>query len=131
MARKLLIIDDQEGLLRVMQRIAEGAGWEVRTLSGSEQATEIFLALAPDVVVLDILMPGKDGIDVLNEILLCDVPARIVLMSGFGHALLKLGEGVAAFHNAGPRVATLSKPFRRGEFIAALGAVRGGPLAAA
>jgi DNA-binding response OmpR family regulator len=117
-------------MARVMQRVAEREGWEVRPLSDSAAAIDVFLEFVPDVVVLDMVMPGKDGLDVLNEMLLCGVPARVVVVSGFGTAYLRLAEGVAVFHGV-DRVSTLKKPFRQAEFIAALDAEPSQPLPAA
>jgi CheY-like chemotaxis protein len=119
MAKKLLIIDDQAGIAKVVSLIAEQLGLEVKALNSSVLATETFLEYRPDIVILDMIMPEKDGIDVLNEILLTGVPARIVLTSGFSNAYLRLAEGVAKFHDS-DKVSVLKKPFRREDLIAVL-----------
>ena len=62
------------------------------------------------------IMPEKDGIDVLNDVLLTGIPAHIVLTSGYSDAYLRLAAGVAKFHESG-RVSILKKPFRRNELI--------------
>lgn len=119
MAKKLLIIDDQAGITKVVGLIAEQLGMEFKALNSSMAATETFISYRPDVLVLDMIMPEKDGIDVLNEILLTGIPARIVLTSGFSDAYLRLAEGVAKFHDT-DSVSILKKPFRRDELIALL-----------
>jgi len=123
MNKKLLIIDDQRGIASVVGQVAQAMAFEVEILTNSIDATEVFLAFQPDIVVLDMIMPGKDGIDVLNEILLTDIPTRIVLVSGAGNAYLKLGQSIAHFHG-NDQVTVLAKPFRRAELIAALGVQR-------
>ncbi len=60
------------------------------------------------------IMPEKDGIDVLNEILLTGIPVKVVLTSGFSESYLRLAGGVARFHEH-PNVSILRKPFRRDE----------------
>ena len=45
------------------------------------------------------IMPEKDGIDVLNEILLTGIPVKVVLTSGYSDSYLRLAEGVAKFHD--------------------------------
>jgi CheY-like chemotaxis protein len=65
------------------------------------------------------IMPEKDGIDVLNEVLLTGIPVKVVLTSGFSDSYLRLAEGVAKFHE-NPDVSVLRKPFRRDELIALL-----------
>lgn len=119
MGKKLLIIDDQAGITRVVGLIAEQLGMEFKALNNSITATETFISYKPDVLMLDMIMPEKDGIDVLNEILLTGIPARIVLTSGFSDAYLRLAEGVAKFHDT-DAVSILKKPFRREELIAKL-----------
>jgi CheY-like chemotaxis protein len=116
MAKKLLVVDDQSGITRVVEMIARQLGLNVRSLNSSAQATETFIAFKPDILMLDMIMPEKDGIDVLNEILLTGYPVKIVLTSGFSDSFLRLAEGVAKFHD-NPNVSVLRKPFRREELI--------------
>ena len=97
-AKKLLVIDDQTGNTKVVELIARQLGLNARSLNSSSQATEEFIAFMPDVVMLDMIMPEKDGIDVLNEILLTGIPVKVVLTSGFSDSYLRLAEGVARFH---------------------------------
>ena len=119
MPKKLLIIDDQYGITKVVTLIAEQLGMQCLALNNSVDATETFLDYKPDVVMLDMIMPEKDGIEVLNEILLTGIKTRIILTSGFSDAYLRLAEGVAKFHET-DEIAILRKPFRRDELIAML-----------
>jgi CheY-like chemotaxis protein len=119
MAKKLLVIDDQTGITKVVELIARQLGLNVRTLNSSLQATEVFMAFKPDVLMLDMIMPEKDGIDVLNEVLLTGIPVKIILTSGFSDAYLRLAAGVAKFHD-NENVSILRKPFRREELVALL-----------
>jgi len=116
MAKKLLVVDDQSGITKVVEMIARQLGLNARSLNSSAQATEIFIAFKPDILMLDMIMPEKDGIDVLNEVLLTGLPVKVVLTSGFSDSYLRLAEGVAKFHD-NPNVSILRKPFRREELI--------------
>ena len=116
MAKKLLVVDDQAGTTRVVEMIARQLGLNVRSLNSSAQATETFIAFKPNILMLDMIMPEKDGIDVLNEILLTGYPVKVVLTSGFSESYLRLAEGVAKFHE-NPDVSILRKPFRREELM--------------
>jgi DNA-binding NtrC family response regulator len=111
MAKKLLMIDDQAGITRIVGLVARELGIEFKAINSSLAATEVFLEYRPDIVIIDMIMPEKDGLDVLNEILTTGIPTQIVLTSDFGDGFLKLGTGLAAFH--GTQVSTLEKPFRR------------------
>ena len=68
------------------------------------------------------IMPEKDGIDLLDEMMLTGLPAKFIIMSGYGDAYLRLAQGVAAFHGAA-QLAVLRKPFRREELEACLRSV--------
>ncbi|HUN38879.1 MAG TPA: response regulator [Acetobacteraceae bacterium] len=116
MTKKLLIIDDQTGITKVVGLIARQLGLEFKALNSSATATEEYIDYRPDILMLDMIMPEKDGIDVLNEILLTGIPSRIVLTSGYSDAYLRLGEGVAKFHESG-QVSVLKKPFRRADLV--------------
>jgi DNA-binding NtrC family response regulator len=116
MATKVLIIDDDAGFIHVVGAIARQLGMEVRTLNDPLGATQVFSDYRPDVLMLDMIMPEKDGIDVLNEILSIGIPVQIVLTSGFGDTYLRLAESVAQYHGI-KRVDILKKPFRRDELI--------------
>jgi DNA-binding NtrC family response regulator len=116
MPKKLLVIDDQTGITKVVEMIARQLGLDARSLNSSAQATEVFIAFKPDILMIDMIMPEKDGIDVLNEILLTGIPTRVVLTSGFSNAYLRLAEGVAKFHDSN-QVSVLKKPFRREELM--------------
>lgn len=120
MAKRLLIVDDQAGITKVVGLIAKQLGLEFKALNSSLSATEEFIEFRPDVLILDMIMPEKDGIDVLNEVLLSGIPTRIVLTSGYSDAYLRLAEGVAKFHDSG-HVSILKKPFRREELTSLLG----------
>ena len=66
MAKKLLVVDDQAGITRVVEMIARQLGLNVRSLNSSAQATETFIAFKPNILMLDMIMPEKDGIDVFG-----------------------------------------------------------------
>lgn len=119
MAKKLLIVDDQAGIAKAVGLIANQLGIECRTVTNSVDATSAFIDYRPDLLMLDMIMPEKDGIDVLNEILLTGIPTRIILTSGFSDAYLRLAEGVARFHDT-EQVSILKKPFRREVLVSLL-----------
>ncbi len=119
MPPKILIIDDEPGIARVVGITAAKLGMECRSLTRSVDAVEMFMAYRPDVVLLDMIMPDKDGIDVLNEILATGVSTRIALVSGYGDGYLRLAEGLAAFHHA-DELPILRKPFRNAELVSLL-----------
>ena len=116
MPEKLLVIDDQRSMTKVVGHIAAGLGFEVKAVTDPAQATEVFLEFVPDVVVLDLVMPEVDGIEVLNEILATGVRVPIIVMTDCDVGYLRLAEGVAKFHES-DQVSILIKPFRCGDLV--------------
>ncbi len=122
MPKRLLVIDDDPGICTVIARVATALGLHTRMVAEPIVAAEAFADFAPDLVLLDMIMPDKDGIAVLHEMLLTGVPAKFILMSGYGETFMRLASGVAAFHGV-ERPAVLSKPFRREALVALLRAM--------
>jgi CheY-like chemotaxis protein len=114
MPRKLLMVDDQTGITRTVGQIAQRLGLEFKAVHDPRLAVAEFIDYQPDIVILDMVMPELDGIDVLNDIILTGQPARIALSSGYGDAYLALAAGVAHYHGI-ETPAMLRKPFRRSE----------------
>jgi len=59
--KRVLIVDDEPMILEVAQMSLELAGWEVSTAPGGEQGLAVAAAEQPDVVLMDVMMPGLDG----------------------------------------------------------------------
>jgi DNA-binding NtrC family response regulator len=59
MAKKLLVIDDQTGITKVVELIARQLGLNVRSVNSSALATETFIEFKPDVLMLDMIMPER------------------------------------------------------------------------
>ena len=66
--KKILVAEDEEVLLNVLKDRFEAEGWEVTTARDGEEAVESIKKTRPDLVLLDLLMPKKDGFEVLKEI---------------------------------------------------------------
>lgn len=82
---KVLIVDDAAFMRLMLKKIIVVAGHDVVGEAGDgEAAVEKFKELNPDLTTLDITMPGKDGIEVLREILDIDPDARVVMCSALG-----------------------------------------------
>jgi CheY-like chemotaxis protein len=113
---KLLVIDDQTSITKVVGLVASRMGLEVRTVNDPNLALDVFMEFEPNILLLDMIMPEKDGVDVLNEILLTGLKTQVVLTSGFSEAYLRLAEGVARFHD-NPAIHVLKKPFRRADLV--------------
>lgn len=110
---RLLVIDDEPGLCSFMAEIASGEGMIVTTCSDPEALDEAMQVNA-DIIFLDLMMPGTDGIEVLRRAAEAQCTARIVLMSGVDRKVLQTAERYGTAR--GLQIAgTLQKPARAAE----------------
>jgi CheY-like chemotaxis protein len=66
---KVLLIDDQADYCRPLVRLFQLAGHDARSVQAGEEALKYLRAVdAPDIVLLDIMMPGMDGLEVLRQV---------------------------------------------------------------
>jgi PAS domain S-box-containing protein len=82
---RILVVDDEEGVRTVLQRLLRRVGYEVDAVGDARTALAM-LAVTPlrfDLVLSDILMPEKTGLELAAEIIDAKVPVSIVLMTGF------------------------------------------------
>jgi two-component system, NtrC family, nitrogen regulation response regulator NtrX len=84
MARTILIVDDEESILRSLEGILSDEGFEVINAKSGAEAMEKIQEEIPDLVLLDIWMPGKDGIETLADIKTSYPSLQVVMMSGHG-----------------------------------------------
>ncbi len=64
----ILIVDDEEHIRLLMKEELEDEGYEVHTAANSEEAIELVKSIKPDLVTLDIKMPGESGLMTLRKI---------------------------------------------------------------
>ena len=81
---KVMLVDDEPSFHVLVQSVCESAGHEFRGVGDSRQAIEVFKACAPDVVLLDIMMPYLDGYQVCEGIRALDSEVAVVFLSAKG-----------------------------------------------
>ena len=81
MSQKVLLVDDSSLARRSTRRILEGAGYEVVEAEDGMAAIERYFVEKPDVVMLDLVMKGMYGLEVLNKLREMDPDARVVVLS--------------------------------------------------
>ena len=78
---KVLIVDDNPKLLELLSRLLEKEGYEVFCARGGEEALSKYSEHSPDIVCLDILMPGLSGFEVCRELKERNAQLTIVMIS--------------------------------------------------
>ncbi len=75
--RDILVVDDTPDCLVILRGMLHGHGFEVRTAESGPAALEQIEARLPDVVLLDVMMPGMSGLEVLQRLRAAHTTARI------------------------------------------------------
>ena len=83
-ARKVLVVDDEKNILTTLSRALSLEGYEVAVAGGGKVALEKAAAWRPPVVLLDVMMPDLDGLEVLVRLKALDPTITVVMMSGHG-----------------------------------------------
>jgi two-component system, OmpR family, response regulator len=120
MAKRLLIVDDETTITKIIGRIASGLDYEIEAVNDATQAMDVFRSFMPDILMIDMVMPDVDGIDILRQVMAVSRDVKIIMMTGFGPGYLRLAKAVALFDEM-PDITELTKPFRRADILLALG----------
>jgi len=111
--RRVLVIDDEPEILQLIKLILEPSGWDVITMSSGMGAAEAVFRTSPDLVLLDIAMPGLDGFDVLARLSKSPDTARvpvIILSARTDQATIRRALAAGAAH-------FIQKPFRNADLL--------------
>ena len=86
----VLVIDDSIEMRELLQEMIKVLGYAVRAAAGGAQGVAAYREEPADVVILDMFMPDKDGLETLRELRQLDPAVRVIAMTGGGD-----------FHNVG------------------------------
>jgi len=68
MNRKVLLIEDEPNIIEAIRFLLSRDGWQVETHSDGTDAVDVIRAAKPDLIVLDVMLPGKSGMDILRDL---------------------------------------------------------------
>lgn len=89
--KRILLVDDEEGIQLLYREEFEDEGFEVTSASNGEEALEKFNQEPPDLVILDINMPGMNGIEVLRRMKEINANLPVILSSAYQEYKQDLG----------------------------------------
>jgi len=95
-ANTLFVIDDEPAICTLIQRVGEGCGYAVAVTPDPGQFKDQFHAVAPNVICLDLAMPGSDGIEILRYLAVENCRARILVISGYNSSMVQMAVRLGA-----------------------------------
>jgi two-component system, response regulator, stage 0 sporulation protein F len=84
MKEKILIVDDQFGIRILLNEVFQKEGYQTFQAANGVQALEIVTKHDPDLVLLDMKIPGMDGIEILKRMKVIDPDIRVIIMTAYG-----------------------------------------------
>jgi two-component system response regulator (stage 0 sporulation protein F) len=84
MKEKILIVDDQFGIRILLNEVFQKEGYDTFQAANGYQALEIVDKHSPDLVLLDMKIPGMDGIEILKRMKAVDQDIRVIIMTAYG-----------------------------------------------
>lgn len=115
--KRILIIDDDEQLRALLHEILERAGFAVVEAANGVEGLQLFRSEPADLVITDLIMPDKEGVETILELRREFPEARIIAISGGGR------NGSANYLPIAARLGarrTVAKPFSRQEILDAV-----------
>ena len=120
---KILVADDEVFILRLLEMALEKGGFEVVCCRDGKEALATAIDVRPQLILLDIMMPGLDGLGALRQLkenpATRDIP--VVVLSAKGHALTKVQAEVAG------AAMFLTKPFSPNQLLSDVKRILGQP----
>ena len=113
MGKKILIVEDELDLCRIMETRLQANGYQIISAQSGEEALKKAQSSHPDLIVLDILLPGMDGFEVFRQLKkkrkTKNIPVILLTSLDYEKAVSKgLEEGAACF---------ITKPYRRKDLL--------------
>jgi two-component system, chemotaxis family, chemotaxis protein CheY len=108
-ARTVLVIDDDDAIRQLLRALLEREGFEVEEAADGQEGIERHRNHPADIVITDIIMPNKDGVNTMFELLKMTPNLKIIAMSGGGWQVKEIDFDIAKRLGAH----TIEKPIRR------------------
>jgi CheY-like chemotaxis protein len=117
--KRLLICDDEPAFGRFVRNVAEDLGYEVRVTTDGREFMEEYDTFGPTTVILDMIMPGMDGNELVLWLAQRGCTARLIIITGYTPDYAENAKVLAQYKGLGT-VTTLHKPVEISRLRAAL-----------
>ena len=108
--KRILVVDDEEQIRQMLAQMLSREGYEVHTAADGEEGMRLVTRYAFDLIITDMIMPVKDGLKFIMELIRDYPDMRILAISGGGAIKAERYLTMAGYLGD---IATLEKPFRR------------------
>ena len=81
---RILVVDDDRAIREGLSRVLAGEGYEVETAADAETALRRVPAMAPEIIITDLNLPGKDGLELISEVGELGIEATLIVLTGYG-----------------------------------------------
>ncbi len=82
--KKVLIVDDQNGIRVLLLEVFSSEGYNTFQAANGKLALEIVKSESPDLVLLDMKIPGMDGLEILKHVKAIDSSIKVIMMTAYG-----------------------------------------------
>ncbi len=117
---RLLVVDDHPDILDFVGQVAEGVGYTVAKAQSPDEFHDILPGFKPTLVMLDLQMPGGDGVELIRALARQNSRANVVLASGMDQRVLNAAEQLGKSHGLA-MVGVMQKPIMLGDLECLLG----------
>ena len=108
---RLLIVDDEREITRLIEIHARKLGYDVLAINDTDLFEKSIQQFNPTIIMLDIAMPGRDGVELIGHLSAGGYQGKIVVMSGSHPSYVQMSSTIAKVRGL-DLVASLAKPFR-------------------
>lgn len=115
----VMVVDDDKDMLSIFRHILGAAGYRTTLLDDPLAFEETFDADRPDILILDVVMPWRDGIEIARSLEDTNPSLPIIIASGFGSPYTSAVSKLANLEG-GRLVLTIKKPFTKAQLLDAL-----------
>ncbi|MEH6402761.1 MAG: response regulator [Sneathiella sp.] len=117
--RRLLIVDDERDFAEYVGEVGTKLGYDVVVTDNAMDFMSSYREKIPDTLVLDMIMPGVDGVELIGWLAQQKCTSKIVIVTGFNARYVELAENLGEAHGL-PFIQSLTKPIKLSDLKDAL-----------
>ncbi len=112
MQQRLLVLDDEPEFCEYVRRVAEQENFLVKTIHHSRAFQALYESFNPSLIVLDLVMPDMDGIEIIRWLASKERPVHVVLATGYNPRYAMMADKLAMGRSKRLKISPIAKPVR-------------------